>query len=203
MQFSGFWEKNWTSDTRNTNGYGIRKTANSLSSIFCNDASRLFSMSCGYVGMVLNFPFNIVKGTSQKLLDDKTTIKQSILWGVDVSEYNISQPGILAEFTEKGLEFTIWTSESFFTMIDSSSSVNANTDVFYEFAWDLNGIKGTTATFLLKRDNSIIASGNPPILDDSIANLNFYTLNSSSAYSNRECTLRKLVIYNTIPEDLI
>ena len=64
MQYAGYFNKDWQKDELEFDdfGYGLSKTKNNQGAIFCNDASKLFSPGEGYVGMVLNFPYEIVNG---------------------------------------------------------------------------------------------------------------------------------------------
>jgi len=201
MKFSGFWEKNWSPETRNidTIGYGLKKTKNGSSAIFCNDASKLVSMSDGYVGMVLSFPQEIVDGVYAPLLNDTSEVNEYLLWGVNIGAKEPSQPTIYAALTPRGIEFTIWTGNAKDTIIDTSTTVSANTDIFIEFVWGANVIDYYLIRAAIRVNNENVALSNLPMSQDDIIDLNFYVLNTESSSNNLECTIRKLITYNTLP----
>ena len=104
--------------------------------------------------------------------------------------------------TPRGIEFTIKTSRGFHTIRDTTSNISANTYAFYEFVWNQNVIDDFLVRMILQTNGVVTASGNPPIADDSIRNLNFYVLNTPFGYNNMECIIKRLVIYNDIPENI-
>lgn len=192
MRYKGFFDKKWSAadiDIENL-GYGLGKSINNRGLIFCSDASKLFAMKSGYVGLSLVFPSAFVDGVYERVRDDVNTVDSYILWGVNVGKYEICQPGILASITPRGLEFTIWTSSSLFSIVDSYSNIQANTNIFMEFYWGNN-------IMTIKINGSIMAIGNCPInIADSIKDLNFCLLDSPFGYSGLDCIIRKVIIKN-------
>lgn len=204
MQFNGYWEKDWLPSTLEFNefGYGLKRTLNSRGSIYCTDASRLFSMQSGYVGMTVSLPFPITDGVYLPLKNDSTEFNECLLFGVNVGRYETSQPSLYASLTPRGIEFTVWTSAGKHTICDSTTTIAANTNVFFEFAWDNTAIDDYLARTIIRVNNIDIASSNMPINNDSISNLNFYVLNTPFSYNNFECTIRNLKVYDIIPADV-
>lgn len=198
MQYKGFFYKNWTrSGIKFENvGYGLEKTVNDQGFIYCDDSSNLFSMSSGYVGMLVSFPYSFVDGVYQPLINANQTLDEHILWGVNIGQYQNAQPGFYAALTPRGIEFTIWTSRAKATLSDIYTTENANTDIFFEFMWDMSQIDDYLIRATLKVNEVYTAIGNIPIKDDNIKGLSFCALNTPFSYSNLECTIKKLIIYN-------
>lgn len=203
MKYNGFWSEDWQLGEQDFDkfGYGLKKVKSSAASIFCEDASKLFSMNEGYLGVVLSFPCDVKNGTPSRRKSHNSEFNSNILWGVNVGRYEMSQPGLLAEFTPDGLDFSVWTSKGAFTMTDNITNVNANENIFYEFFWGAKIIDNPLIRLMLRVDNQLILYANPPMSNDSIEGLNFYLLNTPFGYSNLECTVRKLVTSNKIVED--
>ena len=205
MQYGGYWEKDWlpTDLTFDSFGYGLKRTLNSQGSIFCNDASKLFSMGRGYMGMVISLPYPIINGIYEPLINDVTDINELFLCGINIGRYQVSQPSLYAALTPRGIEFTIWTSAGLNVITDTSTNIDANTNTFLEFVWDKDVLTNYLIRTAIRVDNVFTAAGNPPINDDDISNVGFYVLNTPFSYNNYECTIRKLVVYNTIPDDFV
>ena len=125
MQYSGYWEKNWLAKDVDFDkfGYGLKRTLNSIGSIYCNDSSKLFSLQAGYVGMVLSLPFPIINGIYSPLINDTTEYNEYLLWGVNVGRYETSQPSLYASLTPRGIEFTVWTSLGKNTICDTTTNI--------------------------------------------------------------------------------
>lgn len=205
MQFAGFFDEDWVKNELEFDklGYGIKKRINNRGTIFCNDASKLFSKGVGYVGMILSLNEDIINGIYKPLFKKNENLNEYILWGINVGERFISQPGFYAALTPQGIEFTIWTSAGISTIVDSSTNIDAGDNVFMEFAWSSNSLNDYLIRTVIRINNVTVASSNPPINKDKIENLNFYVLNSPFFCSNLECTLRKLITYNEIPPHLL
>jgi len=204
MKYSGFFDVGWNEDTLNIEkmGYGLKKTPRNQSAIFCDDASKLFTMSQGYLGMVLSFPSSIVNGVYTPLRNDTNELNEYILWGVNVGQYEIAQPGLYAALTPRGIEFTTKSSKGFHTMTDTSLNAESDEDIFIEFMWDSNNIDDYLVRSIMKINGAVVAAGNQPIGEDFLSGLNFYALNTPFGYNNMECTIKKLVTYNEIPQDI-
>lgn len=205
MQFGGYWEQNWSASTLDFNkmGYGLKRTINNQGSIYCNDTSKLFSMDKGYVGIIISLPFSITNGVYLPLVNDTAEFNEYLLWGVNVGRYETSQPSLYASLTPRGIEFTVWTSAGKHTISDTSTNIEANADILLEFAWDSNELDNYLARTVIRVNEVDVAIGNQPINNDSLVGLNFYVLNTPFSYNNFECTIRKLVTYNKIPDNFI
>lgn len=204
MQYNGFFYKNWSrSDLHFNNiGYGLEKTVNDQGYIYCNDSSKLFSMGSGYVGMLISFPYSFVDGVYQMLMNADQTLNEHILWGVNIGQYQNSQPGFYAALTPRGIEFTIWTSRAKHTLRDVITTENANTDIFFEFMWYVPQIDDYMLRSVLKVNDEFAAISNIPIEEDDISGISFCALNTPFSYSNLECTIKKLIIYNKpVPDE--
>jgi len=204
MQFSGFLEKDWMASGIDFDkfGYGLKKTVNNQGAIFCKDASMLFSDGVGYVQMILSLPSSIVNGVYTPLKNDNKELNEYILCGINIGQIENAQPGIYAALTPRGIEFTIWTSGSKFVIRDTVTNVSSNTDFIIEFVWDKDKLPESSATTGIRVDGDYTALGNAPIYQDSIDGFNFYVLNTPFLYSGLECTIRKLITYNEVPDFL-
>ena len=204
MSHGGFWTSDWSDSNLDFTrwGYGLKKTKNSQSLIYCSDASQLFSSSVGYLGMVISLPFSITNGIYSLLENDTSTFNEMILWGVNIGQFENSQPGFYAALTPRGIEFTTWTSAGKNIIRDTVTTISANESVFLEFMWSSDAVDDYLIRTVTRVNGVNVASGNVPINNDSLTDLNFCVLNTGTSYSNFECTIRKLIIYNKIPEDI-
>ena len=200
MQFNGFFDKDWDEDDFEflNFGYGLQKKNNNKGSIYCQDASKLFEIDIGYVGMLLYLPYDIENGVYAPLKGSADELSDNILFGVNVGERDISQPGLYAALTKNGIQFVLWSSSGYHSILDNISNVNKNTNVWFEFFWNRNSVSlsDSNVKMAIKVNNTLRAIGNPPIAQDSIQDLNFYALNTPFEASNLECTIRKLLIKN-------
>ena len=203
MQFGGYWEQNCTSLDFDYMGYGLKRTLNSQGSIYCSDASKLFSMERGCISMVLSLPSSITNGVYLPLKDDATEFNEYLLWGVNVGRYETSIPSLYASLTPRGIEFTVWTSAGKHTTCDTSTNALANANILFEFAWDSNELDNYMVRTVMRINGVDVAIGNPPVANDSIIGLNFYVLNTPYSYNNFECTIKRLIIYDKTPDDFI
>lgn len=201
MQYSGFLKEDWSREEIDFDnfGYGLRKTKNNKGLIYCDDASALFSMEEGYVELVLNLPHAIVNGIYEPLINDNLDISEYILWGVNVGNYEIGQPGFYASLTPRGIEFTVFSGRTEFTIRDTESNVDANDNVLMQFFWgnDLYNIDGTTAMRINEGNTQV---GNAPISNDDLSDINFCVLDTPTRYSNLECVIKRLSIYSCVPD---
>lgn len=202
MQYSGFLKEDWTQEDVEFEkfGYGLSKRRNNRGVIFCKDASALFDMEFGYVEIVLELPYAIVDGIYAPLRNDNLDINEYILWGTNVGQYDNSQPGFYAALTPRGIEFTVRTSEGYFTLVDTVTNADANTNILFQFYWDVDGMYNVDATMAFRLNNENLQLGNPPISSESIGDLNFYVIDTPFRYSNLECVIKRLVTYRSIPD---
>jgi hypothetical protein len=157
-------------------------------------------MEFGYVEIVLKLPYAIVDGIYAPLRNDNLDINEYILWGTNVGQYDNSQPGFYAALTPRGIEFTVRTSEGDFTLVDTVTNADANTNILFQFYWDVDGMYDIDATMAFRLNNENLQLGNPPISSESIGDLNFYVIDTPFRYSNLECVIKRLVTYRSIPD---
>jgi hypothetical protein len=203
MQFNGNFVNDFTVLDFNKFGYGLKRTKTSQGSIFCNDASKLFSFSSGYLGMTISLPYSIANGIYEPLIGNNDKFGEYLLWGVNIGKLETCQPSLYAALTSRGIEFTIFTSAGNHTIVDNFSNIDANKNIILEFLWDSNYLDNYLVRSLIRVNGIDVAAGNCPISDDSMENLKFYALGKSDLLSNFECSIRKLVTYNKIPDEFI
>jgi len=174
--------------------------------IYSLNASSLFTLAKGYVGLTLSFPDNIVDGVYSPLRHASGEINKYILWGVNVGQYKTIVPGIEVSLTKNGIEFKILSSIAEFAIIDTYSNIRANSDVFFEFVWDKDGLDNFSVdakiTMAYRVNGQDIIIGNPPIANDSILNRNFCLLNTPFLNSGLECTLKSICIRDGITREI-
>jgi len=192
MRFNGFFSPDYSGRSFNSIGFGLKKTINSKGRIYCDDASELFDIEGGSLNIVLSFPYDITNGIYAPLQDSTTTFNEYILWGVNIGQREASQPSLYAALTKTGIQFSIWTYSGRTTIVDSTTTVSANTDILFEFIWDSNGIIDFPGNnFGIKVDSVYTAYGlRQGLVDENITNLTFNLLNTPYLYSNMECTIR-------------
>lgn len=184
MQVSGFFNsvsksigKAYPDDDIHVGWGGIEKTTNNGAAIFCKDASKLFSTASGGLSIRICLPdHDIVGGVYQGLLKTKRTIEDHIIWGVNVGEHYISQPGIYTAFTKNGIEFTIWTSRGIETLIEDRVNVIAGNDLILDFTWENNGIPDDPTNNM-----RIFANGNTVGKKASLSNNSFQDAGGSGS----------------------
>lgn len=203
MKFVGHFEKDFNGFNFDKMGYGIKRTKNGTGVIYCNDASRLFSISKGYLGVIVSFPEEITDGIYYPLIGDNSKLNEYVLWGVNICGHNICQPGLYAALTPRGIEFTIFTSAGHHTIVDNVSDIEPNEDVLIEFLWNSDILDDYLVRSLIRVNGVDVATGNGIINNDSIENLNFYLLNTPDLLSNYECSIKRLSTYNKIPDEFI
>jgi alpha-tubulin suppressor-like RCC1 family protein len=208
MKTKGFFDILQDSNSFNSVGFGLKKSRYGKSLIYCDDSSKLFSIEQGYVGIVLKLPDKIVNGVYVPLLKNDTVFNEHLIWGVNVGKTDVSLPSIYAKFTTTAIDFTIWASNGKFSMKDIWSNVDANTDIFMEFIWsnsaiDDFGISGFDARMVFRLNGEAVVIANAPLREqdsNSIENLNFCLLDTPYIYSNMECTIKKIMIADGLPQ---
>lgn len=206
MQCQGFLDEIWVKSNLDYNyfGYGLEKTINNKGLIFCNNANKVVSLGEGYVSLVLSLPEIIDKGVLQSLRNKNSYVNSYILWGINVGNFNSSQPGMYAALTTEGIQWTIYSSYATFTITDDVSNIPKNTPFLYEWVWKHTGIDNIvsgnfTPTMLMRYNKNNVVVGNPPISDDDIQNVNFCILNTPYQTSNLQCKLHSISTYKDIP----
>lgn len=201
MQYLGFLKKDWDAEGFHFDafGYGLSKTVANSGAIFCNDASRLFSMESGYVQMVLSLPHEIIDGVYYLASNTTLDIDDYILWGSNVGDIETCPPGFFAALTPYGIQFTIKNSSTTYTITDITTNIDANTDFTIEFLWQSHN---NYITIEIKIDGVVTASGVCRTANDDISRSNFYALDTTKRQSNLECIIRKLLIKNVISSSL-
>jgi len=217
MRHSGFFEVVEDNETPHF-ASSIKKTLHNQGRIFCDDASKLFSISTGYVGLIMSFPFNLQNGVIHPA---RFSEKEYMLWGVNMGETDIESPGIGAFFTKDGIEFRVKTSAGSYSLIDDETTISKNTSFEIEFFWDKDEISyiGNDVTMVIRVDDQDIVGGGVPIIDDLDVNSAFYTAIGQTAPSgssvfedipfqildnvynlnNLQCSVSRIMIENSIP----
>jgi hypothetical protein len=206
MQYNGYF--NELNKINNQFLHGLKKTKSSQGRIFTNDASKLFSFSQGYIGIILTLPDNVYNGVYSKLLNDNSKVNEYFIWGVNANEKSEKMPCIKASFTKNGIEFLIWTRYGKFKLIDDISNLNAETPCLYEFMWDSeilsqnyieNNYYVTTA---MRINNEFTVVGDLPIYNEEMSNLKFNLLDNDISFYNLECDLNQVIISLETLEDI-
>lgn len=207
MGYRGHFASNWDkySVTFDSFGYGLKKTRANQGAIYCQDASKLFSLDKGYVGMVMSFPNSINSGRYMPLINSTVDITEHLVWGINVGKVNSEMPCVYSSLTKNGIEFTVWSSYCKYTLIDNITNISSNSNALIEFIWDNNGLfeymtdDGYKPTMCIRINSEDIVVADPPIANDDISDLSFYALETPFVYSNLECTIRRLVVGNEVP----
>jgi len=205
MQYLGFLKDSWERNDLDFDyfGYGLKKTTNNRGLIFCDDASKLFSIEEGYVGMLLSLPYGITNGVYVPLAGDTSDLNKYILWGVNVGISDVSQPSLYAALTPNGIQFRTLSASADFSIYDVTTTISANQNIFIEFLWDTAGLDFTEEKTMIKINGVETASGNNPLSSESLSNLNFCALDTPFLKSGLQCTIKKLVTHNRVPSSLM
>lgn len=119
-------------------GWLERTTAN-RGAVICDNASRLFSMRSGMVSLTIRAPSSFINGVYLPLAGlEGSATGDMILWAANIGSAYITQPGLYAALTPKGIEFTVWSDAGKNTITDKVTSVGAGVDVVLTFAWDFS-----------------------------------------------------------------
>ena len=203
MRYRGHFTQNWTPHTITFPflGYGLKRTQYTRGTIFCEDSSKLFSLSEGFIRIVLNFPYSITNGVYEPL----TGIDQTyFIFGVNTGYYNIGTPGLSLFLTKNGMEYTIMSSATSYTITDNITNINSNTDTMIDFFWiNNNRFEEYDNTNVVIRINGTAVIGCiMPINNDSLLDNNFYLLDTPLLANPLECTIKQLYIANEIPQEV-
>lgn len=204
MQYKGVFVPRWSQDDVNFDypTYGLHKSKSNRGLIFCNDASKLFSLSSGEVDISFRLSQNINSGVLDELRFRDTYLSEFVLWGVNVGQTGSVLPSVSVSFTSNGIAFTIWTSAAKFSIIDRYSTVLAGDDILIKCIWSkdalLDDFGGYKTTTLYYNCNGTEIISNPPIANDSISGLNFCVGNTPFLNSNLEMTIGKITTYDNI-----
>lgn len=221
MRHSGFFEIE-RNDQIPYFGTSIKKTLHNQGRIFCNDSSKLFSISKGYVDLTLSFPYNINDGV---LFNVKFSDKEYMLWSVNMGQLDIHSSGIGVFLTKNGIEFRVKTSGGSYSLIDNKTNISAESSFRIEFLWDKDGISQVeeSPTMIIRVNDEDVIGGVIPIINDGSINSTFYSAISqgapatSNVFSNKKfqlldndhklnnlsCSISRLIISNTIPQYFI
>jgi len=196
MKYMGFFDVNWDKDSIDfTNyGYGLKKMLSNQGYIYCDDASKLFTMGSGYISLTINFPYSFINGVYGLIESNSNLLNEYILWGVNIGQYEPCQPGFYVALTKNGLEFTINTSAGKQTIIDTSLNADANTDIKFDFMWNKHGINSEYERVYIRINNVFTSVANTPIYDNSLKNIKFSVLDTPFSYSDLECTIKNMLI---------
>ena len=207
MSFGGYFDKNYPTQNGFIEMYGLTRTSSNKGYVFCPDASKIFSAKSGGVSLILSLPYSIISGVYQPILGkNDCVIRDMLIWGVNVGDFYITQPGIYAAFTPQGIEFTIWTSAGKYSIVDSTSTIEPNTDFEIDFAWNKNGVlDGYDVNMVLFVQKQLKASGKCLIENDDFSNIgtfnnkqrgaSFCLLANTSQKTGIEGTIRRIETY--------
>lgn len=212
MQISGFFNevqksvgKAYSTDNIHISRGGLEKTISNGAAIFCKDVTKLFSTIKGGISIRICFPdYGIINGVYQGLLKSKGTIEDHILFGANMGEHYISQPGIYAALTNEGIEFSIWTSAGVEKLIENSVNVEAGDDLVLDFIWEKNGIPNDTSKNIRIFANGNTTSKKAVLSETSFANAqgtgrpaSFWILDTPYRKSDLHAIIRRLEIYSS------
>jgi len=200
----------------------LTKTIQNKAMIYCANASKLFSINTGYVSLLLSFPASINNGVYSLV---RNSDKKYLLWGVNMGQTDIENPGIGAFLSNNGIEFSIKTLASYASLIDDTSSIQSNVFFKIEFIWDKDGIAGLDSeiTMALIVNDEIVASGAIAILDDLnvssafysaigqtppsgtsvFYNVPFYFLDNIYGLNNISCSVSRIIIGDLVPQSFL
>jgi hypothetical protein len=198
-------------------GSSIKKTLHNQGRIFCDDASKLFDITSGYISLILSFSENIKDGVL-----NRAKTNDYMVWGVNMGESDIQPAGIGAFFTKNGIEFRVKTSGGNYSLTDSTTTIFAEKFFEIEFFWNISGITSVDQdpTMIIRVNNENVIGGVVPIVNDLEINSNFYTAigqsqpTGSNVFSNIQfqlldnihkvnnlpCSLSRIIIEDSIPE---
>lgn len=205
MKFRGSFEPAWTDETVKFKnfGYGLKRGKFGRGLIYSKDASKLFSMGNGYIGITLELPEDITNGIYSPI---KNQNYKYYIFGSNINSNGLVSPGIQACFSSSGIEFTIATSAAIFTITDTSTTVLKNTPFLLEWTWNKSGIDDFSienqVNLLYRVDEQATIISDVPIADDSIVGSNFCILNTLERNSNFDCIIKRMTIGNSISIDV-
>jgi len=198
-------------------GTALKKTLHNQGRIFCDDSSKLFSISQGYVGLIISFPFDISNGV---LFSTRLHNEEYLLWGVNVGQLDIGNPGIGVFLTSSGIEFRVKTSSGSYSLTDDQTNIMANRWFEAEFLWNKDGISDVNGNpnMIIRIDKKDVVGGIVSIADDSIVNNEFYNdigggtppgidvfnnipfqlLDNSYKLNNLQCSLSRIRIEDSV-----
>lgn len=194
----GYFDSNYNdyANQFNSRGYGLSKTINNKGAIISNDASKLFSMADGYVGVVFNFPYSITNG----IYDTVTGNKKFFLFGCNMGEGNNSTPGFSAYLTAYGIEYNFYSTAASCVFYDQTTTINENEDVFIEFTWNDRSrlTNQNNNNIIIKVNDNYVTGENIPINDDSLCDYNFCVLDTPYLNNGLCCIIKYLIIGGSI-----
>ena len=203
-------ERAYIGDNIHISRGGLEKTISNGGVISCKDASNLFSMSGGSVSIRICLPdYDIVNGIYGGFGGSKSVIEDYVLFGVNLGEHYISQPGIYGALTKRGIEFTIWSSGESNTLIANNINVPAGKDLVLTFSWNGDGMSEftnpeSTSSESVSSDKPnmrIVANGavyekNAIIKNDSLSKLSFWLLDTPYRKSDLHIIVRRIEIFS-------
>jgi len=218
MRYSGFFDvvKN---DQTQYFGTSLKKTLHNQGRIFCDDASKLFSITEGYINLILSFPSTINNGVLSSV---KFSNDEFMLWAVNMGQNDIGTPGIGAFLTKNGIEFRVKTSGGEYSLIDDSTLIFADTFFEIEFLWRSAGIEEieVNPTMAIRVNKEGVVGSVVPIINDAVSNSTFYSAIGQSAppstnvfsdvqfqildnqfnLNNLSCSVSRIIISDSTPD---
>ena len=122
MKYRGGFIPSWIDENVDFDNpsYGLKKTRESRGLIYCDDASKLFSMSEGQVDISFSLERDIVNGVLSGMQPEDSYV----LWGVNVGQTGCVIPSINVTASSEGIKFTIWSSSVKFSIVDTVSNIS-------------------------------------------------------------------------------
>lgn len=190
------------SESMITRGFLV-KDIRSDTRMYAQDSSSLFSMKAGSVGFRMSLPSKIRSGKYSRCING-VYFSDFLLFSVNPSRYYFIQPGIYAALTVNGIEFSVWTREGKYSVVDNKTNVNPNEMHTYEFCWDWSAkLLGSGAKAAIFVDGECTAASNVPIGGlDSLSNIEFTAFDNEWMDYQNECTIADVFTYSSVPMHL-
>lgn len=200
---SSIWREN-----RHLQDGGLEKTVANGGAIFCKNSSKLFTFESGAISLKLCFPdYNIINGVYGGLDVSEKTMEDFVLFGVNLGEHYITQPGIYGALTKQGIEFTVWTSGGKYSLFANNLNLEAGEDLWLDFIWDLDGIEIDKEQNMMLIVNGNRFSRKAEIHNNSLADTfgpsvpaPFWLLDTPYRKSDLHAIIRRIEIYRNVPK---
>lgn len=192
---------------------GLKKTVANKGLIYCLDAQRFLSMRGGMVRLFLKLPYKIQDGVYAPLENKEDSYLQDlIIWAVNMGDYYITQPGLYAAFTPRGIEFTHWSTGGKHTILDTTTNIDAGQDAVIAFAWNsetlFENFRATMAIFVndVLTSHYSLGKAHPDSLRNlyagraSSSHANLCLLGAQSEKNHLLGSLRRIELYSSLDE---
>lgn len=195
--------KAYSGDSLHTPRGGLEKTTANGASIFCENATKLFSMSSGEISIRLSFPeHDIRKGVYKGMPGTIGSFEDFVIFGVNLGEHYISQPGLYGSLTKNGIEFTVWSSAGRYSLLEKTVNVQAGKDLILTFIWGQKGILNDSNINMKIVANDKTATRKASISSDSLFEVggpnkpaSFWLLDTPYRKSDLNVIIRRIEIF--------